>query len=171
MIKRILAVFAFALLAGSAQADDPLTYQDPVWGIQVQYPGDWKYREMSGIVGFVSPEKDVRFLSNVNVIARPAAKDLEGYRQRALSDIGRLPDVHVHGFGESTLGGLPAQHLLFTAEVGDIRLLCYQIFTVWEGHFFLVTYAADLHAAGDDFDRDLREARKIIDSFHLVQLN
>jgi serine/threonine-protein kinase len=158
------------------------TYENPAYGIRVQYPSDWEKVEPGQIsqeisfiiiVGFVSPKESVSDTSP------PAALSIGIHNLSSSSSyqnttLDQYTDVHVNAIRreqesliESTTTTLSASNNNTLAHkvvyVNNQGQEVIQVWTIKENKAYHITYAADV-ARYPDF---LPLAQKIIDSFEI----
>ena len=158
------------------------TYENPAYGIRVQYPSDWEKVEpgqisqessFNIIVGFVSPKESVSDTSP------PAALSIGIHNLSSSSSyqnttLDQYTDVHINAIRreqeslvESTTTTLSAgsnntlaQKVVYVNSQGQEVM---QVWTIKENKAYHITYAADV-ARYTDY---LPLAQKIIDSFEI----
>ena len=146
-----------------AQAD-LTTYENPKFGIRVQYPSDWGRLDLSFLgasadIDFyplddTSGTKDVR----IQVKALPLQNmTLEQYTNIQINSVeGQILESNA-----TTLGNLPAHEIVFT----NIGLKTMQVWTLKDDKVYTITYVAE----EDDYENDLQIAQRIIESFGVVR--
>jgi len=146
-----------------AQAD-LTTYENPKFGIRVQYPSDWGRLDLSFLgasadIDFyplddTSGTKDVR----IQVKALPLQNmTLEQYTNIQINSVeGQILESNA-----TTLGNLPAHEIVFT----NIGLKTMQVWTLKDDKVYTITYVAE----EDDYENDLQIAQRIIESFGVIR--
>jgi eukaryotic-like serine/threonine-protein kinase len=149
-------------IAQTGQADFT-TYENPEFGIRVQYPSDWGRLDLSFLgtsadIDFyplddTSGTKDVR----IQVKALPIQNmSLEQYTITQIDSIeGEILESNV-----TTLGNLPAHEIVFT----NIGLKTMQVWTLKDDKVYTITYVAE----EDEYENDLQIAQRIIESFGII---
>ena len=149
-------------IAQTGQADFA-TYENPEFGIRVQYPSDWGRLDLSFLgtsadIDFyplddTSGTKDVR----IQVKALPIQNmSLEQYTITQIDSIeGEILESNV-----TTLGNLPAHEIVFT----NIGLKTMQVWTLKDDKVYSITYVAE----EDEYENDLQIAQRIIESFGII---
>jgi eukaryotic-like serine/threonine-protein kinase len=149
--------------AQTGQADFT-TYENPKFGIRVQYPSDWGRLDLSFLgasadIDFyplddTSGTKDVR----IQVKALPLQNmTLEQYTNTQINSVeGQILESNA-----TTLGNLPAHEIVFT----NIGLKTMQVWTLKDDKVYTITYVAE----EDDYENDLQIARRIIESFEVIR--
>ena len=139
------------------------TYENPTFGIRIQYPSDWGRLDLSFLgasadIDFyplddTSGAKDVR----IQVKTLPSQNmTLEQYTNTQIKSIeGQILESNA-----TTLSGIEAHQLVFT----NIGLKTMQIWTLKEDKVYTITYVAE----EEDFENDLQVARRMIESFGII---
>jgi eukaryotic-like serine/threonine-protein kinase len=140
------------------------TYENPTFGIRIQYPSDWGRLDLSFLgasadIDFyplddTSGAKDVR----IQVKTLPSQNmTLEQYTNTQIKSIeGQILESNA-----TTLSGIEAHQLVFT----NIGLKTMQIWTLKEDKVYTITYVAE----EEDFENDLQVARRMIESFGITK--
>jgi hypothetical protein len=151
------------VIAQTGQADFT-TYENPKFGIRVQYPSDWGRLDLSFLgasadIDFyplddTSGTKDVR----IQVKALPLQNmTLEQYTNTQINSVeGQILESNA-----TTLGNLPAHEIVFT----NIGLKTMQVWTLKDDKVYTITYVAE----EGDYENDLQIARRIIESFEVIR--
>jgi hypothetical protein len=140
------------------------TYENPTFGITIQYPSDWgrldlSFLEASADIDFyplddTSGAKDVR----IQVKTLPSQNmTLEQYTDTQIESIeGQILESNA-----TTLAGMEAHQLIFT----NIGLKTMQVWTLQDDKVYTITYVAE----EEDFENDLQVARRMIESFGIIE--
>ena len=151
------------VIAQTGQADFT-TYENPKFGIRVQYPSDWGRLDLSFLgasadIDFyplddTSGTKDVR----IQVKALPLQNmTLEQYTNTQINSVeGQILESNA-----TTLENLPAHEIVFT----NIGLKTMQVWTLKDDKVYTITYVAE----EGDYENDLQIARRIIESFEVIR--
>jgi len=151
------------VIAQTSQADFT-TYENPKFGIIVQYPSDWGRLDLSFLgasadIDFyplddTSGTKDVR----IQVKALPLQNvTLEQYTNTQINSTqGQILESNA-----TSLGNLPAHEIVFT----NIGLKTLQVWTLKDDKVYTITYVAE----EDDYEKDLQIAQRIIESFGVMR--
>jgi eukaryotic-like serine/threonine-protein kinase len=167
LILTILSSLSFVTTRQTtiAQTDQTnfTTYENPTFGIRIQYPSDWGRLDLSFLgasadIDFyplddTSGAKDVR----IQVKTLPSQNmTLEQYTNTQIKSIeGQILESNA-----TTLSGIEAHQLVFT----NIGLKTMQIWTLKEDKVYTITYVAE----EEDFENDLQVARRMIESFGII---
>ena len=140
------------------------TYENPTFGIRIQYPSDWgrldlSFLEASADIDFyplddTSGAKDVR----IQVKTLPSQNmTLEQYTNTQIESIeGQILESNA-----TTLAGMKAHQVIFT----NIGLKTMQVWTLQDDKVYTITYVAE----EEDFENDLQVARRMIESFGIIK--
>jgi len=135
----------------------------------IAYPPDWTTNSSSSQTLFAVvapvPSGDT-FAENVNVIRQtvPSGTTLQQYTEESLTQGGSvLDDFKVIHSGSTTLAGLPATWVEYTASSRGTDAHFYAEWTLHGTDAWVITYAAD----PDDYERVLGDAKATISSFEL----
>ena len=150
-------------IAQTSQADFT-NYENPKFGIRVQYPSDWGRLDLSFLgasadIDFyplddTSGTKDVR----IQVKALPLQNmTLEQYTNTQINSTqGQILESNA-----TSLGNLPAHEIVFT----NIGLKTLQVWTLKDDKVYTITYVAE----EDDYENDLQIAQRIVESFGVMK--
>jgi eukaryotic-like serine/threonine-protein kinase len=151
------------IIAQTSQSDYA-TYENPKFGIRVQYPSDWGRLDLSFLgasadIDFyplddTSGTKDVR----IQVKALPLQNmTLEQYTNTQLNSI----EGQILGSNATTLANLPAHEIIFT----NIGLKTMQVWTLKDDKAYAITYIAE----EEDYENDIQIAQRMIESFGITK--
>jgi eukaryotic-like serine/threonine-protein kinase len=140
------------------------TYENPTFGIRIQYPSDWGRLDLSFLgasadIDFyplddTSGAKDVR----IQVKTLPSQNmTLEQYTNTQIESI----EGQILESNSTTLAGMEAHQLVFT----NIGLKTMQVWTLQDDKVYTITYVAE----EEDFENDLQVARRMIESFGITK--
>ena len=140
------------------------TYENPTFGIRIQYPSDWGRLDLSFLgasadIDFyplddTSGAKDVR----IQVKTLPSQNmTLEQYTNTQIKSI----EGQILESNGTTLAGMEAHQLVFT----NIGLKTMQVWTLQDDKVYTITYVAE----EEDFENDLQVARKMIETFGITK--
>ena len=168
LILSILSSLSYVTMRQTtiAQTDQTnfTTYENPTFGIRIQYPSDWgrldlSFLEASADIDFyplddTSGAKDVR----IQVKTLPSQNmTLEQYTNTQIESIeGQILESNA-----TTLAGMEAHQLIFT----NIGLKTMQVWTLQDDKVYTITYVAE----EEDFENDLQVARRMIESFGIIE--
>lgn len=128
-----------------------LTYQDPTFNFEIQYPADWEKQVIGQNPIFFSPLQDgSEFRENVNVTVEDLSKTrptLEQYKEANSNFIKIFFDNFNLNFNlvETTptkLGGSPAYKVIYTVTQQDNAVKQLQIYSIYNNRGYILTYTA-----------------------------
>jgi serine/threonine-protein kinase len=132
-------------------------------GYSIAYPSDWrKPQEQSNgsLVIFTTPANNETENLNVQVITRDT---LENVTKEGTSIAQENDDFKQIEATNTTLAGLPAYKIVYTATIDGNQLKVLQTWTVKDGKAYIITYKG----APANYDTYLSAAQKMIDSFQI----
>ena len=146
-----------------AQADFT-TYENPKFGIRIQYPSDWGRLDLS----FLGASADIDFYPLADT---SGAKDVR-IQVKALPlqnmTLGQYTNTHINSIegqilesNVTTLGNLPAHQIVFT----NIGLKTMQVWTLKNDKVYAITYVAE----EEDYESDIQIAQRMIESFEITK--
>jgi serine/threonine-protein kinase len=160
------------------------TYENDKYGIKLQYPANWDYREYKNFV-FETGEAvvelhpfekiDPHIALSVSFLS-PENATLESFTEQNLKSIQKpvLTDEVIKILNQNssvTLGGLPAHKVVYESTFTDIidkkpviekRI---EMWTVLETEAYVLTFVGDR----EEYDQYIKTAEKIIDSFEFTR--
>jgi serine/threonine-protein kinase len=135
-------------------------------GFSIAYPSDWgKPQEFNGaFVGFATPTHNESENLNVQVMNLSASDTLETVTDDVISNAQDYDNFNQIAAHNTTLAGLPAYKIVFTATTneGD-QLKALQMWTVKDDKAYIITYKG----TPANYDTYLSAAQKMIDSFQI----
>jgi hypothetical protein len=141
------------------------TYNNPTFGIRIQYPPDWGRLDLS-FLGNDSADIDFYPLEEVSqaIAVKVQAKSLP-LQNMTLDDYTKTQinytEEQLLESNASTLAGLPAHKVIFT----NLGLKTMQIWTIEGDRVYTITYVAE----EEDFQKDLQIAERMIKSFQITK--
>ncbi len=178
MIKKVAMLLICAVLivsvltsgctfkVGNTTTSATSTTYTSTQGFSITYPSDWgKPQELEdGFVGFATPTKNESENLNVQVVNLSASDTLETVKEDVISNARGYDDFNEIMAHNTTLAGLPAYKIVFTATTDDgDQLKALQTWTVKDGKAYIITY----QGATSNYDKHLSAAQKMIDSFQI----
>jgi len=165
-----------------AQVDEAFkTYENPKFGLTVSYPPTWSVVELrkdpaapsnnSFVAIFNSPaqgEND-QFAENVIINVQGPRSDvasLEQYTENSLTAFRNMSDtIKIVKSGKDTLGGLPAQQLIYTSTgMEGVNQKKMQVFAVVNNNTaYVVTFAAE----ESQYDKSVPDFEKMVNSIKI----
>jgi eukaryotic-like serine/threonine-protein kinase len=140
-------------------------YENPTYGIQIQYPSDWGRLDLS----FLQDSADIDFypLSDTSLAKNLKIQvenlpfhnmTLEEYTNTQINPI----EENLLESNTTTLADIPGYKIVFTSIEG---LKTMQVWTVKDDKAYIITYVAQ----EVDYEKDLQIAQKMIDSFEITK--
>ena len=135
-------------------------------GFTIKYSSDWsnpQEQQNGNVVLFLTPTNNVA--ENLNVqAANLSANDTLATLTRDLTSSAQSNDNFKQiEATNTTLAGLPAYKIVFTATVDGAQLKVLQTWTVKDGKAYVITYKA----APSNYDTYASTAQQMIDSFQI----
>src|SRR5918996_3767212 len=134
-------------------------YENPTYGIQIQYPSDWGRLDLS----FLQDSADIDFypLSDTS-LAKNLKIQVENLPFRNMT-LEEYTNIQINPIEENllesnttTLADIPGYKIVFTNIAG---LKTMQVWTIKDDKAYIITYVAK----EEDYENDLQIAQKIID--------
>ena len=152
----------------------PKSYQSDQYGFNLEYPGNWSYKETSGqfVASFFSPEESssdkyreflgvkVVYLSQQPDISLQEATDLWEEQTAAES---QEDDFQVVNRQSLTISGLEAREIVFTLNVENIPAKGFVRIVLANGNAYIFQYFAEI----DKYDTYLPDIEGILSSVSL----
>jgi hypothetical protein len=149
-----------------AQTSDTFRiYENPTYGIQIQYPSDWGRLDLS----FLQDSADIDFypLSDISLAKNLKIQvenlpfhnmTLEEYTNTQINPT----EENLLESNTTTLADIPGYKIVFTSIEG---LKTMQVWTIKDDKAYIITYVAQ----EEDYENDLQIAQKMIDSFEITK--
>jgi eukaryotic-like serine/threonine-protein kinase len=153
-----------------AQTNDDINtfriYENPTYGIQIQYPSDWGRLDLSFLQDSADidfyPLSDTSLAKNVKLQVKNLPfhnMTLEEYTNTQIN----LLEENLLESSTTTLADLPGYKIVFTNMVG---LKTMQVWTIKDDKAYIITYVAK----EEDYENDLQIVQNMIDSFKITKL-
>jgi len=154
-----------ALAQMSDQNQNFETYNNPTFGIRIQYPPDWGRLDLSFLQ---NDSADIDFYPLEDVSQAIAIKvqvktlplqnmTLDDYTKTQLN----YTEEQLLESNMTTLAGLPAHEIVFA----NLGLKTMQIWTIKDDKVYTITYVAE----EEDFQSDLQTTERMIKSFQITK--
>jgi hypothetical protein len=147
-----------------------LTYENSDYGIKIQYPSSWMTEEShnqssNDIVRFSSPA-GIALLSIVSTGRVTESKPLELYANAGIDVLRHtFSDFSLISSNASTVGGIPAQEIVYTASMpSGLKLKFMQFLTIKDARDFILTSGA----LQDEFAKYLPTIQTMVNSFSFI---
>jgi hypothetical protein len=149
-----------------AQTSDTFRiYENPTYGIQIQYPSDWGRLDLS----FLQDSADIDFypLSDVSLAKNLKIQvenlpfhnmTLEEYTNTQINPT----EENLLESNTTTLADIPGYKIVFTNVAG---LKTMQVWTIKDDKAYIITYVAK----EEDYENDLQIVQKMINSFEITK--
>ena len=139
-------------------------YENPTYGIQIQYPSDWGRLDLSFLQDSADidfyPLSDTSLAENVKIQVKNLPfhnMTLEEYTNTQINPI----EENLLESSTTTLADIPGYKIVFSNIEG---LKTMQVWTVKDNKAYIITYVAK----EEDYEKDLQIVQKIIDSFEII---
>jgi len=141
----------------------PTNTYDSTRGFIIKYPSDWTKEEQSSLVLFVTPTNKATENLNVQVMNLSANRTLATLTEDLKSSAQSSENFTQIEATNTTLAGLPAYKIVYTATVDGEHLKVLQTLTVKDGKAYIITYKA----VPSNYDKYVSAAQQMIDSFQI----
>ena len=139
------------------------TYNNPTFGIRIQYPSDWGRLDLSFLE---NNSADIDFYPLDDISGAEAVKiqvDTLPSQNMTLNDYTNIQinstEEQLLDSNTTVLANLPAHEIIFT----NLVIKTMQVWTVKDGKVYTITYTAE----EEDFQNDLQVAKMMIESFEI----
>lgn len=169
----ILIWFSFSLANNNqntaiAQIDETIfvPYSNPTFGIRIQYPADWGRLDLSFLqndsadINFYpldDPSGSLSVRIQVDPLLRSQNITLDEYTSMKINST----EDQIIESNSTTLANLPAHETV----IGNSVLKTMQVWALKGDRVFTITYQAE----EEDFQNDLPVAKKMIESFEIIE--
>lgn len=168
-------------LAQQSAAPNFLTYENPVYGIKMQYPADWTvsttgFRSYTDIVGFYSPLQNLTDVLpaqvSLSIMTYSQNVSLDEYTNMTLTDI-EQQGLQVNESDAFTLAGNPGHRIIFSPpaqlppppQTTPITFSVMQVWTTINDKIYLLSYNAE----GSEFQKNLPVVEQMLNSLQVQQ--
>jgi eukaryotic-like serine/threonine-protein kinase len=144
-------------------SDKMIIYDNPTFGIRIQYPSDWgrldlSFLQHSADIDFY-PLNDTSLAKNVKIQVNNLPSRNMTLEEYTNSQINLLEENLLES-SAATLAGIPGYKIVFTNIEG---LKTMQVWTIKDDKAYIITYVAQ----EEDYEKELQIAQKMIDSFEI----
>src|SRR5919108_4323110 len=140
-------------------------YENPTYGIQIQYPSDWGRLDLSFLQDSADidfyPLSDTSLAKNLKVLVKNLPfhnMTLEEYTNTQINPT----EENLLESNPTTLANIPGYKIVFTNIAG---LKTMQVWTIKDDKAYIITYIAK----EEDYKKDLQIVQKMIDSFEITK--
>jgi hypothetical protein len=135
-------------------------------GYSIKYSSDWskpEEQQSGSFVVFLTPTNNVTENLNVQVVNLSASDTLATVTDDVISNVQGYDNFKQIEATNTTLAGLPANKIVYTATIHDDQLKLLQMWTVKDGKAYVITYKG----SGTNYGTHLSAAQQMIDSFQI----
>jgi eukaryotic-like serine/threonine-protein kinase len=152
-------------LTGQQTNSKFVTYDNPTFGVRIQYPSDWgrldlSFMQDSADIDFY-PLADTSLAKNVKIQVNNLPSQNMTLEEYTNSQINPLEEKLLKS-NTTTLAGMPGYEIVFTSLQG---LKTMQVWTIKNDKAYIITYVAQ----EEDYEKELQVAQKMIDSFEITR--
>jgi eukaryotic-like serine/threonine-protein kinase len=151
-----------------AQTNDDNTfriYENPTYGIQIQYPSNWGRLDLSFLQDSADidfyPLSDTSLAKNLKILVKNLPFHNMTLEEYTNSQINPTEEILLES-NTTTLANIPGYKIVFTNVVG---LKTMQVWAIKDDKAYIITYVAK----EEDYEKDLQIAQKMIDSFEITK--
>jgi PsbP len=150
------------------------TYENPEWGISMQYPSNWRattsgLTDYIDLIAFYSPPQNITDLSaarlKISVIDYTQNISLPEYKNFALTLLNQSRQFRLVDSSEAVIGGHPSYivQIAYKPENGPITLNSLNIWTSVGNKLYLVTYDGE----ESEFNRYRSEVSTMLETLRI----
>jgi hypothetical protein len=140
-------------------------YENPTYGIQIQYPSDWGRLDLSFLQNSADidfyPLSDTSLAKNVKLQVNNLPFHNMTLEEYTNTQINPAEEILLES-NTTTLADIPGYKIVFTNVAG---LKTMQVWTIKDDKAYIITYVAK----EEDYENDLQIAQKMIDSFEITK--
>ena len=140
-------------------------YENPTYGIQIQYPSDWGRLDLSFLQNSADidfyPLSDTSLAKNVKLQVNNLPFHNMTLEEYTNTQINPTEEILLES-NTTTLADIPGYKIVFTNVAG---LKTMQVWTIKDDKAYIITYVAK----EEDYENDLQIAQKMIDSFEITK--
>jgi serine/threonine-protein kinase len=159
-------------------SDNFLAYENPTYGIKIQYPVDWTasqngLQDYTDIIAFYSPLENIsdRFPEqlSISVIDYSQNITLNDYTNRITDTLKQSPNLEIIQSNATTLAGNPAHKIVFSPMTGEqqqqFKPEIMQIWTIKGDKAYSILYVAE----SVKYSNYLSTVQKMVNSFEITK--
>ena len=140
-------------------------YENPTYGIQIQYPSDWGRLDLSFLQNAADidfyPLSDTSLAKNVKLQVNNLPFHNMTLEEYTNTQINPTEEILLES-NTTTLADISGYKIVFTNVAG---LKTMQVWTIKDDKAYIITYVAK----EEDYENDLQIAQKMIDSFEIIK--
>ncbi|MFZ0011497.1 MAG: PsbP-related protein [Halobacteriota archaeon] len=166
MIVSVLAAGCTFNVGNTTPSASPTNTYNSSKGFTVKYPTDWskpQEQQNGNLVLFLTPTNNAAENLNVQVANLSANETLATVTKDITSAAQSNDNFTQIEATNTTLAGLPAYKIVYTATVNGDQLKALQTWTVKDSKVYVITYKA----APNNYDTYASTAQQMIDSFQI----
>jgi serine/threonine-protein kinase len=152
-----------------------LTYQNPVYGIKMQYPANWTVsttglQSYNSIVGFYAPLQNLTDVLpaqvSLSITTYSQNVSVDEYTNMTLTEI-EQQGLEVNESDAFTLAGNPGHRIIFSPQpqTTPITFSIMQVWTTIDNKIYQLSYNAE----GSEFQNNLPVVEQMLDSLQVQQ--
>jgi hypothetical protein len=153
-------------VGNTTSSASPTNTYDSSKGFTIKYPTDWskpQEQQNGNVLLFLTPTNNAIENLNVQVKNLSANETLASVTQDITSAARSNDNFTQIQATNTTLAGLPAYKIVYTATVDGVQFKVLQTWTVRDGKAYAITYKA----APSNYDTYASSAQQMIDSFQI----
>ncbi|MGA7077066.1 MAG: PsbP-related protein [Halobacteriota archaeon] len=166
MSVSVLAAGCTFNVGNTTPSASPTNTYDSVKGFTIKYSSDWgkpQEQRNGALVVFLTPTNNETENLNVEVANLSASSTLATVTETIKSNAQDYDNFTQIEATNTTLAGLPAYKIVYTATVDGDQLKVLQTWTVKDGKAYVITYKA----APSNYNTHVSAAHQMIDSFQI----
>jgi eukaryotic-like serine/threonine-protein kinase len=140
-------------------------YENPTYGIQIQYPSDWGRLDLSFLQNSADidfyPLSDTSLAKNVKLQVKNLPFHNMTLEEYTNTQINPTEEILLES-NTTTLADIPGYKIVF-ANIAGLKTM--QVWTIKDDKAYIITYVAK----EEDYENDLQNVHKMIDSFEIIK--
>ena len=138
-------------------------YENPTYGIQIQYPSDWGRLDLSFLQDSADidfyPLSDTSLAKNLKIQVKNLPFHNMTLEEYTNTQINPTEEILLES-NTTTLADIPGYKIVF-ANIAGLKTM--QVWTIKDDKAYIITYVAK----EEDYENDLQNVQKMIDSFEI----
>jgi eukaryotic-like serine/threonine-protein kinase len=140
-------------------------YENPTYGIQIQYPSDWGRLDLSFLQDSADidfyPLSDTSLAKNLKIQVKNLPFHNMTLEEYTNTQINPTEEILLES-NTTTLADIPGYKIVF-ANIAGLKTM--QVWTIKDDKAYIITYVAK----EEDYENDLQNVQKMIDSFEIIK--
>jgi hypothetical protein len=140
-------------------------YENPTYGIQIQYPSDWGRLDLSFLQNSADidfyPLSDTSLAKNLKIQVKNLPFHNMTLEEYTNTQINPTEEILLES-NTTTLADIPGYKIVF-ANIAGLKTM--QVWTIKDDKAYIITYVAK----EEDYENDLQNVQKMIDSFEIIK--